>query len=282
MNSSPVLIGGLSDIAENYDALICDVWGVLHDGVQAFPSAVEALTKFRRTRGKVVLLTNAPRPPADIQISLRGFGVPDEAYDAIVSSGGAARAELIRKAHGAPLKMMHIGPERDTPVFNDLDIDLVGASEAEIVLCTGLFDDDIETPDDYAGYLAEMKAHNLVMICANPDLYAPRAGVLVHCAGGIAKAYEKIGGEVIYYGKPKPAIYHETIAAAGGADKHILVIGDAMETDMAGANAMGLDALFIAHGLHKDELGDLTNANLASLFAHHDLKARAAVDLLKW
>lgn len=282
MNSSPVLIGGLSDIAENYDALICDVWGVLHDGVQAFPGAVEALTKFRQTRGKVVLLTNAPRPPAEIQISLRGFGVPDEAYDAIVSSGGAAREELIRKAHGAPLKMMHLGPERDTPVFNDLDIELTGASEAEIVLCTGLFDDDTETPDDYAGYLAEMKAHNLVMICANPDLFAPRAGVLVHCAGGIAKAYEKIGGEVIYYGKPKPAIYHETIAAAGGADKRILVIGDAMETDMAGANAMGLDALFIAYGLHKDELGDLTNANLKSLFAHHDLTARAAIDLLKW
>jgi HAD superfamily hydrolase (TIGR01459 family) len=282
MNGSPVLVSGLAEIAGDYDAIICDVWGVVHDGVRAYGPAVEALAKFRKNHGSVVLLTNAPRPPSEIAISLKGYGVPEGTYDIIVSSGGAAREELIRRAHGARLKMMHIGPERDTPVFNDLDIELVGADKAEVVLCTGLFDDDHETPDDYAATLAEMKRHDLTMICANPDLLAPRAGVLVHCAGGIARAYEKIGGEVIYYGKPKPAIYEETIMAAGGRNRHILVIGDALETDMAGANVMGLDALFVANGLHKDELGAVTNENLAALFAKHNLKARAALDVLKW
>lgn len=282
MNGTPVLVSGLSEIAGDYDALICDVWGVLHDGSRAYGPAVEALQRFRATRGPVVLLTNAPRPPADIAASLRSFGVPDGTYDTIVSSGGLSREELIRRTHGDALRMVHIGPERDTPVFKDLNVKVVGADEAEAVLCTGLFDDDNETPDDYADMLAALKAHNLQMICANPDLLAPRNGVLVHCAGGIAKAYEAIGGEVIYYGKPKPLIYDTTIAAAGGADKRILVIGDALETDMAGANEMGLDALFVAFGLHKDELGDLSNDSLAKLFGHHGLKARAAVDVLKW
>jgi HAD superfamily hydrolase (TIGR01459 family) len=280
--NSPVLIGGLSEIAENYDALICDVWGVVHDGANAYPGAVDALIKFRQTRGRVVLLTNAPRPPAEIAVTLRSFGVPDEAYDAIVSSGGEARKELTKRVHGAPLKMMHIGPERDVPVFEGLDVELVGPEAAEIVLCTGLFDDDTETAEDYAATLAILKAHNLPMICANPDVWAPRNGVLVPCAGAIARAYEKLGGQVIYYGKPESPIYQPSIAAAGGADKRILVIGDALETDMAGAAVMNLDALFVAEGLHKDELGALTSANLGALFARHDLTARAAVDVLKW
>jgi len=282
MNGSPVLVSGLSAIAGDYDAVICDVWGVVHDGVHAYALAVEALTNFRKTRGRVVLLTNAPRPPAEIADSLRGYGVPDAAYDEIVSSGGSAREELIRRAHGTRLKMMHIGPERDEPVFQGLDIALVGSDKAEVVLCTGLFDDDHETPDDYADTLKALKARDLPMICANPDLFAPRAGVLVPCAGGIARAYEKIGGPVVYYGKPEPPIYEPAIAAAGGRDRRILVIGDALETDMAGANVMSLDALFVAYGLHKDELGSLTNENLAALFARHGLKARAAVDVLKW
>lgn len=282
MTSAPVLISGLGEIAADYDALICDVWGVLHDGAKAFAPAVDALQRFRAAHGKVVLLTNAPRPPADIAVSLRSFGVPDDAYDVIVSSGGAARQEMIRRSHGTTLKLMHIGPERDTPVFKDLDVAVVGPEEAELCLCTGLYDDDNETADEYAPTLAILKSHDLPMICANPDVWAPRGGVLVPCAGAIARAYEKLGGGVVYYGKPEPPIYAETIAAAGGAGKRILVIGDALETDMAGAARMELDALFVADGLHKNELGGLTPANLAALFSHHGLGARAAVDFLKW
>ncbi|MDR3526522.1 MAG: TIGR01459 family HAD-type hydrolase [Rhizomicrobium sp.] len=281
MTGSPVLVAGLGAIAADYDALICDVWGVVHDGIKAHPTAVEALLRFRKERGRVVLLTNAPRPPEGIKAMLRQFGVPDDAYDAIVTSGGAARDDLIIRAHGSRLKMLHIGPERDTPVFDGLDVELTGAEEAEVVLCTGLYNDEVETPEDYAGMLATMKARGLTMICANPDLYAPRAGVLVPCAGGIAKLYEAMGGAVAYYGKPKPPIYATALKEIGEGAR-ILVIGDALETDIAGANIMGFDALFVAHGLHKDELGDLTQDGLAALFAHHGAVARAAVDVLKW
>jgi len=281
MIGSPVLISGLSAIAGDYDALICDVWGVLHDGVRAYPAAIEALTRFRQTRGPVVLLSNAPRPSEGVAAMLRHMGVPNDAYDAIVTSGGASREDLIARAHGGNLKLMHIGPERDEPLFEGLDITLVGPEGADVVLCTGLFDDDIETPDDYAPTLAKLKARDLTMICANPDIMVPRGGVLIHCAGGIARAYEKIGGKVVYYGKPHPAIYATALAATGGA-KRVLVAGDALETDMAGANAVGLDALFVAHGLHKDACLDLTQEGLAALFGAHGLSARAAVDVLKW
>jgi len=281
MIAPPVLISGLGAIAGDYDALICDVWGVLHDGVRAYPIAVEALMRFRQTRGPVVLLSNAPRPSAGVATMLRHMGVPDDAYDAIVTSGGASREDLIARAHGGNLKLMHIGPERDEPLFEGLDITLVGPEGADVVLCTGLFDDDTETPDDYAGTLAKLKARDLTMICANPDIMVPRGGVLIHCAGGIARAYEKIGGKVVYYGKPHPAIYATAFAATGGATR-VLVAGDALETDMAGANAVGLDALFVAHGLHKDACLDLTQEGLAALFGAHGLSARAAVDVLKW
>jgi HAD superfamily hydrolase (TIGR01459 family) len=281
MIGSPVLISGLGAIAADYDALICDVWGVVHDGSKAHPTAVAALQRFRKERGRVVLLTNAPRPAEGIAAMLRQFGVTDDAYDAIVTSGEAARDDLIARAHGKQLKLMHIGPERDRPVFEGLNVELAGPEEAEVALCTGLFDDDVETADDYIGMLTAMKARALPMICANPDLFAPRAGKLVPCAGGIARLYEEMGGIVVYYGKPKPPIYATAIEAAGAGGR-ILVIGDALETDMAGANTMGLDALFVACGLHKDELGDLTAANLAALFAQHGLTARAAVDVLKW
>jgi HAD superfamily hydrolase (TIGR01459 family) len=177
--------------------------------------------------------------------------------------------------------MLHLGPERDNPVFDGLDIRLTGPEDAEVVLCTGLYDDENETPEDYRKILAIAKAHGLVLICANPDIMVPRAGKLVHCAGGVARIYEQLGGSVVYYGKPKPPIYADAVQAAGTASR-ILVIGDALETDIAGANAMGFDALFVAQGLHKDELGELTPAHLAALFARHGLGARAAIPHLKW
>lgn len=281
MSHFPVLISGLGAIAADYDALICDVWGVLHDGAKAHPKAVAALQRFRQERGRVVLLTNAPRPPEGIQATLRGFSVPDDAYDVIVSSGGLAREELIAKAHGANLKMLHIGPERDNPVYEGLAVTLVGAEAAEIALCTGLYDDDVETPEDYLPMLETLKARSVPLICANPDLYAPRGGKLIPCAGGIAKLYDQMGGPVLYYGKPKPPIYATALKEVGEGAR-ILVIGDALETDIAGANTMGLDALFVAHGLHQEELGCLTNESLSALFSRHGMTARAAVDVLKW
>lgn len=281
MNGTPLILSGLSEIAGHYDALICDVWGVLHNGVVAFEPAVEALRRFRTERGKVVLLSNAPRPPECIVPQLHQFGVPDECYDAIVTSGGAARDELVRLAHGGELKLKHIGPDRDYAVFEGLKIRLAEPEEADVALCTGLYDDEVETPDDYRDLLARMKARGLTMICANPDILVPRGGKLIHCAGGIARAYERIGGKVSYYGKPHPPIYAGAIAAAGEGAR-ILVVGDALETDIAGANTMGLDALFVAHGLHKDDIGTLTPAKLDALFEREGGQARAAIEVLKW
>jgi len=281
MSSSPQILSGFREIAAQYDALVCDVWGVLHNGVKAFAPACDALKRFRAEQGPVVLLSNAPRPEADLKAQFAKFGVPHDCYDAIVTSGIAARADLAGRAEKGRVRMYHLGPERDRGVFEGLAVDCVDLQDSEVALCTGLFDDDVETPDDYSDTLAEMKAHGLVMICANPDFVVQRGGVLVYCAGALAEAYEKIGGKVTYYGKPHAAIYKLTLAAAKGA-KHPLAIGDGLKTDIRGANAAGLDALFIGNGIHGEHVEPFTPPHLSELFASEGVSARAAMRTLVW
>jgi len=281
MSSLPSILSGLSAIASDYDALVCDVWGVLHDGTAARPEAVDALNRFRAERGRVVLLSNAPRPKRDLEIQFRRFGVALDCYDAIVTSGIAARSDLARRCKDHRLKMFHLGPERDRGIFEGLDIDETGIEDAEIVLNSGLFDDDRETPDDYKDRLAQMKARGLTMLCANPDWVVQRGGKLVWCAGALADAYEKIGGEVIYYGKPMPAIYDVVRAELPGA-RRLLAIGDGLHTDIKGANAAGIDALFIADGIHGEKIGEVTPQRMAELFAEAGVAARAAMPRLAW
>ncbi len=208
----PKILTGLREIATDYDALVCDVWGVLHDGQAARPDAVDALKKFRETRGRVVLLSNAPRPKRDVETMFRRLGVALDCYDEIVTSGIAARADLETRK---PATMFHLGPDRDRGIFEGLGIALTDIEKAEIVLNSGLLDDDVETPQDYKERLARMKARGLLMLCANPDWVVQRGGKLIHCAGALANEYEKIGGEVVYYGKPMTAIYE--FRAGGGA-----------------------------------------------------------------
>jgi HAD superfamily hydrolase (TIGR01459 family) len=212
--------------------------------------------------------------------------VPTDCFDAVVTSGVAARSELAARARGHKLAMFHLGPERDRDVFEGLDVESVSADEAEVVLCTGLFDDDHETPDDYAGRLAELKERSLTMLCANPDIVVQRGGQLIYCAGALAREYEKIGGEVIYFGKPHPAIYDLTLETmrktCGRTVTRVLAVGDGMATDLAGANAMGFDALFVAHGIHAAELGEMTHETLAQLFEKTGVRARAAMRELVW
>lgn len=275
------IISGLKEIAGDYDALVCDVWGVLHNGVKPYWPAVEALRRFRAERGRVVLLTNAPRPPAGIVVQFAGIGVPPDCYDVIVTSGGAARDYLAQRAAKATFAMMHIGPERDRGLYEGLDVALTGPESASLVLCSGLFDDEKETPEDYRASFLDLKARGLPMICANPDVMVPRGDKLVWCGGGLARLYEELGGEVTYYGKPHPPIYKLALAAAGHPAR-ALVIGDGFETDIRGANAVGLDALFVAQGLHAKEVGNLTQGNLAGLLGAKGLSARAAVEVLAW
>jgi len=281
MATSPTIISGLSEIAGDYDALICDVWGVVHDGVKPYWPAVEALRKFKTTRGRVVLLSNAPRPAAPIERQLAAIGVPADSYDAVVTSGAAAREDIAHRAAGGPVAMMHLGPERDRPLYEGLNVELVGPEKASVVILTGLYDDEIETPEHYREILADLKNRELAMICANPDVIVPRGGKLVYCAGALARAYEEIGGKVIYYGKPHLPIYKVALEAAG-SPKRPLVIGDGLETDVRGANRLGIDALFIADGVHGAEIGALTPGNLAALFAKKGVSARAAMGALAW
>lgn len=277
-SGTPAILSGISEFSGQYDALICDVWGVLHNGMHAFAPAVDALQRYRARGGTVVLLTNAPRPPHCIQPQLRGFGVPDDCYDAIVTSGGGARAELTRRM---PLKLMHLGPDRDTPVFDGLDVTLVGPDDADLVLCTGLFDDDNETPEHYRETFAKLLARDLPMICANPDVIVQRGDKLIYCAGGLAEAYERLGGRVLFFGKPYAPIYADALQAAGNPSRP-LAVGDALATDIKGANRMGHDSLFVMDGIHAADVTDRTPEGVARFLAAQGLTAQAAIAFLAW
>jgi HAD superfamily hydrolase (TIGR01459 family) len=286
MMNPPLILSGLSGIAGDYDALICDVWGVLHDGKSARVGAVDALRQFRAARGPVVLLSNAPRPVSVLEQQFAQFGVPADCYDAIVTSGVATRDALAERGHGEMLHILHIGPERDRGVFEGLPIDCVDLEQASVVLCTGLYDDDTETPDDYRDSLAGMKRRDLTLLCANPDIVVQRGGHLIYCAGAIARAYEKIGGAVIYYGKPHTPIYRTTLDTArkvAGRDlKRPLAVGDGIETDIAGANGAELDALFIADGIHGEQIPELTPDAMRCFFDAHHVTAKAVLRTLVW
>ena len=282
------ILTGLSEIAANYDALFCDVWGVLHNGREAFLPAADALRRFRAEHGPVILLTNAPRPVIDVETMFYHVGVPLDCYDAILSSGALAHDDVKARieAVGRTLQVYHLGPDRDGGVLGGLDVERVEVDAAEVVLCTGLYDDETETADDYAGLFQEMRARSLTMLCANPDVVVQRGDKLIWCAGALAEAYEKLGGPVIYYGKPYRAIYDASLALAAkiaGRKIHApLAVGDGADTDIQGANRMGIDALFVAQGIHAAHLGSLTAEGLAQLFVVPQARPKAAVAMLVW
>lgn len=282
-NVSPRRIEGLSEIAGDYRGLLCDVWGVLHNGVKAHAAAVDALCRFREGGGRVVLITNAPRPARQVREQLHRLGATEAAYDAIVTSGDVTRNLLAERVGAA---MYHLGPERDRAVFEGLDLTLERPERAEFVLLTGLFDDDVETPEDYRDLLVELRARDLEAICANPDIVVERGDRRVYCAGALAQSYEALGGTVVYSGKPYPPIYETalTLFADMSAEpvpkRKILAIGDSISTDLKGAAAFGLDMLFITSGIHADE-GDGPE-RLEALFADAGVRPRASLEALVW
>lgn len=277
-------IASLGQIAGRYDAVLSDVWGVIHDGKAAFPDACAALARFRAERGPVLLLSNAPRPGDDVVKLLDQLGVPREAYDGILTSGDATRAEMTRRGASA---FHHIGPERDRTVWEGLPAREVQLTSAEFILCTGLFDDERETPDDYDETLKTAHEAGLRMICANPDIQVHRGSKLIWCAGALAAAYEKLGGEVLYFGKPHPPVYDaalKRLAEIRGAaldPTRILAIGDGMRTDILGANRTGLDALFITAGIH-GELFAEDDADVSAILSEKELFAAAWQAKLSW
>lgn len=248
------LIGAFDEITDHYDVILCDVWGVLHNGVAPFMPASHALATARKAGKTVVLITNSPRPRAGVIAQLGAIGVLAEAYDRIVTSGDVTR-DLIASG---PKKAFLLGPERDLPLFEGLDVELVSADDAETIVCTGLFDDETETPEDYHDMLTAMQARNVPMICANPDLIVERGDRLIPCAGALAIYYEQLGGTIRIAGKPHRPIYEASLAAAreirGEFDmSRVLAIGDGMPTDVRGALDFGLDLLYIGGGIHAGE-----------------------------
>ncbi len=285
----PSEIDGLRVIADEYDALICDVWGVLHNGSKPFAATIEALRSFRKACGPVVLLTNAPRLASDVALQFDRLDVPHDCYDALITSGEGARDELIGHIpNDGPLNLFNLGPDRDRAVRDGLNIVLAEPQEADIVLCTGLFDDENEAPEDYQVLLEQFLARGLCFLCANPDLVVRRGDTIVYCAGAIARAYEEMGGEVKYFGKPHPPVLELARARAQtlGAGKKPLVIGDGLETDIKGANTMGWDALFVLGGVHGVEIGNLSSQaakeHLRMLLQKTGTKAKWSISELRW
>ncbi len=250
-------IDTLRVMAPRYDAIICDVWGVLHNGIRATPGAGAALEIAREAGLVVVLLTNAPRPPDRIASQLAELGIASSAYDAIISSGGVTRALL---AAEGDKPFHHLGPTRDASLYHGLAAHPVPLEAAQFILCTGLIDDESEQAEDYRPLLEGARARQLRLYCANPDLIVERGADILPCAGAIALIYEQMGGEVIYVGKPHPLVYdharRELERAAGRplARERILCIGDALRTDVAGASRAGYDVLMTLAGIHGQEI----------------------------
>jgi HAD superfamily hydrolase (TIGR01459 family) len=285
----PPFIAHFATLAGDYDVALCDVWGVVHNGVVAAPEACDALTRFRERGGTVVLITNAPRPGERVaRTILDRLGVPSAAYDGIISSGDVTRALIAARA-GA--RVFHIGPERDLPLFDGLNSPMAPLERADYVVCSGLLDDTVETPRDYEELVARMHARALPMICANPDVVVERGDKLVYCAGAIADLYAAAGGDVVYAGKPYRPIYEQALRLAEAArgqrvqQHRLLAIGDSVRTDLKGAAVFGIDALFVTAGIHAEELGDRSDpdaATLSGIFAAAGVAPKAVMHRLSW
>jgi HAD superfamily hydrolase (TIGR01459 family) len=289
MTVSPLtLTHSFADLAANYDVVLSDVWGVVHNGISAWPDACTALARFRARGGTVVMISNAPRPGERLKAQLDGFKVPRETYDAIVSSGDVTVGEIAARP-GTPV--CHIGPARDYSLFDGLNAPRVPVEDARYVVCSGLFDDDTETPEHYRPMLSTMLERKLLMVCANPDVVVERGDHLVYCAGAIADLYGEMGGEVLYAGKPHRPIYERALAQAAalrGAPTptdRVIAIGDSIRTDVTGAVRLGIDCLFVTSGIHAEELGGRHDPDLATLrrlFDEAGVHPRAVTRTLAW
>jgi HAD superfamily hydrolase (TIGR01459 family) len=276
----------LRDVTDRVDVLLSDIWGVVHNGLEAFPEACEALHSHRSRGGTVILITNAPRPADSVRRQLRKLGVTDVTYDAIVTSGDLTRHYVA----GHPgRKVFWLGPERDSSIYRGLDAVLSPLEEADYLICTGLLDDETETAEDYRPMMLKARERNLPFICANPDIVVERGDRLIYCAGAIAELYRELGGEVIFYGKPHRPIYERAMELAAEqrqgrtvSRERVLAIGDSVRTDLVGAHGFGIDCLFVTRGIHSEEfegIDQLDPASVKELFGH---PPKALIRELRW
>jgi HAD superfamily hydrolase (TIGR01459 family) len=275
----------LRDVVGGKEVVLSDIWGVVHNGLEAFPEACEALHTYRQQGGTVILITNAPRPADSVQRQLRKLGVADDTYDAIVSSGDLTR-HFVADHNGK--KMFWLGPERDSSIHRGLNAVLAPLEQADYIVCTGLFDDETESAEDYRGMMLQARERQLTLVCANPDIVVERGDRLIYCAGAVAELYRELGGEVIFYGKPHRPIYERAMALAAEQRGHpaelarVLAIGDSVRTDLAGAHGFGIDCLFVTRGIHSEEfegIDQLDPASVKELFGH---PPRALMRELRW
>lgn len=275
----------LRDLVSGVDVVLSDIWGVVHNGIEAFPEACEALHLFRKQGGTVILITNAPRPADSVQRQLRKFDVADDTYDAIVSSGDLTRHFV---ADHPGRKVFWLGPERDNSIYRGLDPVLAPLEQADYIVCTGLIDDETESAEDYRPMMLQARERKLPLICANPDIVVERGDRLIYCAGAVAELYRELGGEVIFYGKPHRPIYERAMELAterlGRAvePSRVLAIGDSVRTDLTGAHGFGIDCLFVTRGIHAEDfdgIDQLDPASVKELFGH---PPRALMRELKW
>src|SRR3979411_53161 len=275
----------LRDLVDGVEVVLSDIWGVVHNGLEAFPEACEALHTYRERGGTVILITNAPRPADSVQRQLRKLGVADESYDAIVSSGDLTR-KFVAEHPGR--NMFWIGPERDNSIHRGLDPVLAPLERADYIVCTGLFDDETESVEDYRSMMLQARERKLTLICANPDIVVERGDRLIYCAGAIAELYRALGGAEMFDGQPHRPIYERAMQLAAQRRGHaapldrVLASGDSVRTDLTGALGFGIDCLFVTRGIHSEEfegLDQLDPASVKELFGH---PPRALMRELRW
>ena len=283
----PPIITNAGELLSRYRVLFCDVWGVVHNGRSAYEEGCAALTRFRKAGGTVVLVSNAPYPSRRVERVLAEKGVPPDCWDAIVPSGDIARNYVAERAFGS---VYHLGPERYLDGDDSDRLKLSAIDDAEAIFCTGLIRDREESAEDYVEFLRPAAARNLPFVCANPDLVVDVGGVLLPCAGAIAKVYEDLSGDVYWAGKPYDAAYlsaqrtAEELRGCSVSSGDILAIGDSVRTDIAGAISFGVDALFIGQGIHRDAImpsGEFVEDELTGLFEGQP-QAIAAMTTLRW
>ena len=289
--SHPELLSGLADVAGNYDAVFCDIWGVIHNGRQHFPTAYEALREFKTEHGPVILISNSPRPRDSLIEQLASLGIMEDGFSDVVSSGDATREYLKKFAPEGPA--WKLGPERDNVIYDGIEVDFSGTPEtAAFISCTGPFDDENDTLDQYHHAFTIAAKRKTVMICANPDKVVQRGDKIIMCAGSLADLYASLGGPVIMAGKPYAPIYElcyqalEKITGKPHDKTRIVAIGDGLPTDVLGANGQGLDLIFIAAGIHvadaTDASGKLDPLLLKAVLDTQMANARYVADALRW
>tara|TARA_B100000029_G_scaffold237543_1_gene234620 strand:- start:503 stop:1321 length:819 start_codon:yes stop_codon:yes gene_type:complete len=268
------IIEGLSQIQSKYNTFFIDLWGVVHNGINLFPNAIEVLENLYKLNKKFVLMSNAPRPSKNVKQFLKKLNMKEDFLKNIFTSGEAAQKTLQQNLYGK--KFYHLGPERDSPIFEGFEKNKVNIDEADFILCTGLIENKENTLNYYKTLLK--KKIKLKMVCTNPDLVVERGDRKEYCAGTLAQIFEKLGGEVVYFGKPYPEIYKFCIKS----NESILVIGDNIRTDIRGANNMKLDSLFIINGIHKKEFYNLPTTKFDKILKKYKVKTNYYQERLTW